>query len=131
MFSSTLRDIDGYTEPEECGATPEENSIIKVKHYSRYCDVVISNDSGCSGAAVTRGKEGETVPRITTVFPFWFCKNYYKYANNEDTMPFDQHFFIAANHPQNSEVASPFLPAEPGSPSPKAAALAPSASTLP
>ena len=65
-----------------------------------------SNDSGCSGAALARETKGETVKAICRVFPFWFCKNYYKYANNEDTMPFDQHFLIAANHPHKVYAGS-------------------------
>ena len=65
-----------------------------------------SNDSGCSGAALARETGGETVEAISRVFPFWFCKNYYKYANNEETMPFDQHFLLAANYPHLVYVAS-------------------------
>ncbi|MBP3369765.1 MAG: hypothetical protein J6L85_03335 [Clostridia bacterium] len=69
-----------------------------------YC--AISNDSGCSGAALARETEGEDIAAICRVFPFWFCKNYYKYANNEESMPFDQHFLVAANYPHKVYVAS-------------------------
>ena len=69
-----------------------------------YC--AFSNDSGCSGAAIARETGGETIADICRVFPVWFCKNYYKYANNEETMPFDQHFLIAANYPHKVYAAS-------------------------
>lgn len=69
-------------------------------------ECAISNDSGCSGAAVARGNSGERVADICRVFPFWFCKNYYRYADKEDAMPFDQHFLIAANVAHKVYVAS-------------------------
>ena len=65
-----------------------------------------SNDSGCSGAAITRGKAGEDVDYISRTFPYWFCKNYYKYAKKEDSMPFDQHYLIASIAPRFAYVAS-------------------------
>ena len=67
-----------------------------------------SNDSGCCGAALSRGKSGESVEDITRVFPQWFCKGYIKYAGNEDKMPFDQHWLIASVAPRRVYVASAF-----------------------
>lgn len=67
---------------------------------------VISNDSGCSGAAVARGKAGENVKNICGQFPFWFCDNYRKYMDKEYEMPFDQHFLLALAVPRKLYVAS-------------------------
>ena len=54
-----------------------------------------SNDSGCSGASIARETVGETIEAIVRRFPYWFCENYWKYCNNESSMPFDQHWLIA------------------------------------
>lgn len=67
---------------------------------------VFSNDSGCSGAAVSRGKCGETVGDIVAHFPYWFCENYRRYAGNETGMPFDQHFLLSLAAPRHLYVAS-------------------------
>jgi len=66
----------------------------------------VSNNSGCSGAALSREKGGESIRDILNRFPFWFCKNYEKYADNESALPFDQHFLIAANIPHRVYIAS-------------------------
>lgn len=67
---------------------------------------VVSTQSGCSGAAITRGKQGERVENITRVFPHWFCPEYARHANREEDMPFEQHQLLAAIAPRLLYVCS-------------------------
>lgn len=61
-----------------------------------------SNNSGCCGASISRGKteENETIEAITRVFPWWFSEKYLKYVSNEDALPFDQHMLLALIAPR-------------------------------
>ena len=77
-----------------CGAQDERFSMV------------VSNDSGCSGAAVSRGKVGESIERITTVFPFWFCGNYRAWSGREAEAPFDQHMLLSLIAPRRLYVCS-------------------------
>lgn len=82
----------------------------------------LSNNAGCSGDTLSRGNSGlpdtdgnfavekeyrgETLAKITQVFPYWFCDNYLKYAEQNYGTDFDQHFVLASIAPRNVCVTS-------------------------
>lgn len=73
----------------------------------------ISNNSGFAGAALSRNRaeRAKGAPYCSADFCVknhmqWFSENYRKYADNEEAMPYDQHFLVAGSAPRHVYVAS-------------------------
>lgn len=62
--------------------------------------LVLSSCSGRGGASLARRNYGETIHSMSGAFPYWFCGNLQKYANDVDQLPVDSHELIALIAPR-------------------------------
>jgi len=68
--------------------------------------IIVANNSGCMGAALSRRRFGETVTSIVEDFPHWFNGTFKKYRNRVSHMKVDQHMLLALAAPRPLYVAS-------------------------
>jgi len=62
--------------------------------------MVIALQAGCGGTAPSRGTVGESVEKINTRFPHWFCGEFKEFNTRPDRLPFDQNCLLALCAPR-------------------------------
>jgi hypothetical protein len=69
-------------------------------------DMVVSNNSGCAGAAQFRTMRGEDIERITKRFPYWFSRNFQSFSGKDSLLLVDQEMLLSLVAPRALYVGS-------------------------
>ena len=64
--------------------------------------LAIPHQAGCGGTAPSRTNDprAESIKRINTSFPHWFCDNFTQFNEQTERLPFDQHCLAALCAPR-------------------------------
>ena len=74
-------------------------ALVASAHDTRF-PVTVTNQTGGGGIPLAKHYYGENVQTEMERFPYWYCKAYGKYADNEQALHFDQHMFVSCIAPR-------------------------------
>ena len=104
-YLETDQDID-HTRVAVMGHSKMGKTALWTAAQDERFALAISAQSGCAGAALWRRKSGETLKKMVTRFPYWLCRNAWKFVEQEDDLPIDQHMLLACIAPRPVYVHS-------------------------
>lgn len=99
-YAETLSDVIDLDNVAVIGHSRLGKTALLTGGFDTRFKYVISNDSGCCGAAIERGKVGERYDRITKVFPYWFCPQFNREVSAGEQFTFDQNFLLSLSVPR-------------------------------
>ena len=105
-YIETLSDVIDLENVAVIGHSRLGKTALVTGGYDTRFKYVISNESGCCGAAIESGKVGERYDRISNVFPYWFCPAFNRDAQAGNPLPFDQNFLLSLTVPRCLIVGS-------------------------
>ena len=105
-YVETLGDMIDLDNVAVVGHSRLGKTALLTGGYDTRFKYVISNNSGCAGAAIERGKVGETYKIISEAFPYWFCPAFNRDAQSGVEMPFDQNFLVSLSVPRYVIIGS-------------------------
>lgn len=68
--------------------------------------IAFVNESGCTGAKLSKRAKGETIEKMNSVFPYWTNANYKRYNGKDTALAFDQHWLVACMAPRNVYIGN-------------------------
>ena len=105
-YIETLGDVIDTDNVAVIGHSRLGKTALVAGGYDTRFKYVISNDSGCAGAAIESGKIGERYDKISEVFPYWFCPAFNRDASEHADLPFDQHYLMSLTVPRHLIIGS-------------------------
>lgn len=99
-YIETLGDIIDLNNVAVIGHSRLGKTALVTGGYDKRFKYIISNDSGCCGAALESGKVGERYERISRVFPYWFCPAFNRDVGVGNPLPFDQNHLLSLSVPR-------------------------------
>ena len=99
-LAETIPEIDA-TKNVVIGSSRLGKAALIAAAYDERFKVCIPNQTGGGGVQLLKRDYGETAKAQRLMFPHWYCSAYWKYEDDPQAQPFDQHLLLACVAPRN------------------------------